>query len=161
MNSQGIARVVLGGLVGVTLMAGSVRAQHPTSFAENASQYNAYVYGYHCKVMANGLADTITSGIDGEVALMISDFCDEAFLHCYDALMNDDDSLWAEALEDYQAARLWCETLVVFVGDSQSTAVTSQIDSLMWYLDIAIDNAAAARPATKGFSLPSFPRKRR
>ena len=138
------------------LLAGASWAQSPSSLADNNYEYNAYNYSYISKVIANGLADAMADdGVEGEVALLVSDLCDDAFFHCYDALVEDDDSLWTEALDDLEMARSWCNTLIVFAEDSQPSSVQQQIDSLMWYLDIAIENADKAKPVTKSLAYPS------
>lgn len=137
-------------LVCLALFSTSLAAQSPSSKADNSAQYNAYVYSYVSMVYADGLADVMEGdGETGEVALLISDLCYDGFMHCYKALDKDDDSLWAEAVDDLELARMWCDTLIVFADGSYSSTTLNQIRSLMWNLDIAIENAEDAVPMQK------------
>jgi len=127
------------------------QAANPTSLASSTEEYNAYVYSYTSMVKADGIANVMSdSGTEGEVAQWVADLVGEAFDHCYFALIDDDDSLWADAAEDLSLARFWCDTLVVYAQDSQSGTVVYDIEILMWYLDIAIANAEDATFFTKG-----------
>lgn len=147
-------KVAMAGL-GCMLAAGSAIAQHPTSFAESSAEYNAYVYSYNSRVVANGLANSITTGEEAMVADLVADFVEDGFFHCYDALMNDDDSQWAEAVDDLDMALLWCDTLEVFSQGSQSNSTLGQINNLQWYLGIAIANAEDAMPTPFIWQLPA------
>lgn len=133
------------------LLAMSVGASaSPTDNADSTAEYNAYVYTYISRIEADGVASIMADdGIDGETATMVSDFVNDAFKHCYIALLKDDDSQWQGAVDDLKLARLWCETLVVFAQDSYPSSVISEIESLMWNLDIAIANAEAAVPSKR------------
>lgn len=136
-------------LVCLALFTTSLSAQSTSSKADNSAQYNAFVYSYVSMVYADGLADVMEGdGQTGVVALMISDFCYDGFKHCKTALDKDDDSLWAEAVDDLELARMWCDTLIVFADGSYSSTTLNQIRTLMWNLDIAIENAEDAIPRT-------------
>ncbi|WP_201766757.1 hypothetical protein [Rhodopirellula sp. SWK7] len=143
----------------LALLTVTANAASPSSLADDTDQYNAYTYSYVAMVVADGIADTIgDDGLEGEVAIMISEFCDDGFFHCFDALVLDDDQLWQDAVDDLKLARMWCDTLIVFVEDSQPSSVSGQISSLMWYLDIAIDGAEASVPISKSVKI-GFPKK--
>ena len=152
---------LVAGLGMLTAMVGSAFAQSPTSFAESYAEANAYNYSYISMVMSNGLADVMADdGLEGEVAQLINDRCTDAFFHCYDALVDNDNSQWSEAVDDLESALLWCDTLVVFASDSQPSSVQAQIEQLMWYLEIALANAEDAVPVRKyRYLTPIYPTK--
>ena len=134
-------------LVCLALFITSLYAKSPTDKADDPAQFNAYAHSYVSMVIADGLADVMEGdGQTGEVALLISDFCHDGFKHCQVALNQDDDSQWAAAVDDLELARMWCDTLIVFAGDSYSYTTLREIRSLMWNLDIAIENAEDAIP---------------
>ena len=154
MFARGLRWLMVG--FGCMLAASSAVAQNPTDLAETSAEYNAYVYSYSSWVVANGLAGAISSGEDDQVANLIADYVEEGFFLCYDALMEGDDSQWAAAANDLKAALFWCETLEVFSANSQSSTVLWQINTLKWYLELAIENAEDATPVTKWRQLPKL-----
>ncbi|EMI56284.1 hypothetical protein [Rhodopirellula sallentina] len=142
-------------IVCLAVMAVNANAGSPTSLADDSDQYNAYVYSYVSMVYADGISNVIgDDSLEGEVAILISGFCSDGFFHCFDALVDDDDTLWQDAVDDLELARMWCDTLIVFVEDSQPASVSGQIETLMWYLDIAIANAKDCVPPTRLWRLP-------
>lgn len=127
---------------------GTARAQSPTSLAENSDEYNAYVYSYLSWVYSSSIADSISPNTStGEVAQLVDDYTYDGFMHCYDALVDDDDSSWSQAVYDLEMARMWCNTLIVFADGSESSSTIYNIETLMDYLDIAISRAKAAAPS--------------
>ncbi|QEG42822.1 hypothetical protein [Roseimaritima ulvae] len=134
-------------IVCLALFSTSLAAQPPSSKADDSAQFNAYAHSYVSMVIADGLANVMAGdGETGEVALWISDYCHNGFKHCQVALNQDDDTQWAAAVDDLELARMWCNTLIVFAGDSYSYTTLREIRSLMWNLDIAIENAEDAIP---------------
>ncbi|WP_153559109.1 hypothetical protein [Roseimaritima sediminicola] len=133
----------------LVLVAATAHAQSPTQLADDADQYNAYVYSYVSTVYADGIADVVTSGEAGNVAELIAELTDDGFMHCYDALVNDDDTLWDDAADDLELAHMWCFTLQVFTENSHPSSMQNQISTLMWNLEIAAENARDAVPMQK------------
>lgn len=146
------------GLACLTLMVSTASAQSPTSFADNGYERNAYNYSYISMMHANGLA-LVMSGDDdtGDVANLVADFCNSGFDACYDALMKNDDSLWEDAADDLEAALLWCDTLIVFAQNDYPRGTIQSINNLVWYLEIAIDNAHQAQLQSRFASVQALP----
>lgn len=129
------------------LSASSAQAQSPTSYAENSDEYYAYVHTYIARVQALGLANTIDEGVPGQVSELVSSYVNDAFFHCYYALMRDDDNLWLDASDDLNMALYWTDTMLTYAQqNNEPNTVIQQIRSLQWRIELAIDRCEAAGP---------------
>lgn len=133
-------------IVCLLLFTGSASAQSPTSKAENADEYYAYVHSYIAMVEANGIANVMNQGVQGDVAELVAGFTQAGFKHCYVALMKDNDDQWREAAKDLEMALFWSDTLLTYAQTSQSSTTIQNIESLQWRLELAIERAYAAAP---------------
>ena len=131
------------------LCASSVQAQSVSSQADNNNEYQAYVNTYIAMVQSGGLTNVIDSGVNGEVTQLVDDLVTDGFYHCYDAIMDDNDSLWLDAADDLELALYWTDTMLTFSQNSESSSTIQQIESLQWRLEIAIDYCKAAAPKRK------------
>lgn len=136
----------------VIACGGSASAQSPTSMAESSDEYNAYVYSYSAMVYSGGIANVMSGNqTEDELAQFIDELTVSGFLYAYESLVTGDDTLWQNAADELSLARMWCNTLIVYAEDSQSSTTQRNIRTLMKYLDIAADNAQDAAPQRANF----------